>query len=205
MSEKALKIVMLISVIYLALGMCLGSCGALTDDSSADSSEKVPWADDISELNEQNEEDGQIEGSEQNDQNLSETSKEDEKKNLVSLVYSEGWNQSDNLNLAIAAVVINRVRNPDFPNSITDVIFQPNQFISVYTNTLVDYENIPVEERNQVESAVESALLGEDPTNGAFFYYEIKDINPDENVRIMTTYHCTEIDRFVFLRKYPYN
>lgn len=202
MSEKALKIVMLISVIYLALGMCLGSCGALTDDSSADSSEKVPWADDISELNE---EDGQIEGSEQNDQNLSETSKEDEKKNLVSLVYSEGWNQSDNLNLAIAAVVINRVRNPDFPNSITDVIFQPNQFISVYTNTLVDYENIPVEERNQVESAVESALLGEDPTNGAFFYYEIKDINPDENVRIMTTYHCTEIDRFVFLRKYPYN
>jgi len=205
MSEKALKIVMLISVIYLALGMCLGSCGALTDDSSADSSEKVPWADDISELNEQNEEDGQIEGSEQNDQNLSETSKEDEKKNLVSLVYSEGWNQSDNLNLAIAAVVINRVRNPDFPNSITDVIFQPNQFISVYTNTLVDYENIPVEERNQVESAVESALLGKDPTNGAFFYYEIKDINPDENVRIMTTYHCTEIDRFVFLRKYPYN
>ena len=169
MSEKALKIVMLISVIYLALGMCLGSCGALTDNSSADSSEKVPWADDISELNEQNEEDGQIEGSEQNDQNLSETSKEDEKKNLVSLVYSEGWNQSDNLNLAIAAVVINRVRNPDFPNSITDVIFQPNQFISVYTNTLVDYENIPVEERNQVESAVESALLGEDPTNGAFF------------------------------------
>ena len=205
MSEKALKIVMLISVIYLALGMCLGSCGALTDDSSADSSEKVPWADDISELNEQNEEDGQIEGSEQNDQSLSETSKEDEKKNLVSLVYSEGWNQSDNLNLAIAAVVINRVRNPDFPNSITDVIFQPNQFISVYTNTLVDYENIPVEERNQVESAVESALLGKDPTNGAFFYYEIKDINPDENVRIMTTYHCTEIDRFVFLRKYPYN
>ncbi len=205
MSEKALKIVMLISVIYLALGMCLGSCGALTDDSSADSSEKVPWADDISELNEQNEEDGQIEESEQNDQNLSETSKEDEKKNLVSLVYSEGWNQSDNLNLAIAAVVINRVRNPDFPNSITDVIFQPNQFISVYTNTLVDYENIPVEERNQVESAVESALLGKDPTNGAFFYYEIKDINPDENVRIMTTYHCTEIDRFVFLRKYPYN
>ena len=205
MSEKALKIVMLISVIYLALGMCLGSCGALTDDSSADSSEKVPWADDISELNEQNEEDGQIEESEQNDQNLSETSKEDEKKNLVSLVYSEGWNQSDNLNLAIAAVVINRVRNPDFPNSITDVIFQPNQFISVYTNTLVDYENIPVEERNQVESAVESALLGEDPTNGAFFYYEIKDINPDENVRIMTTYHYTEIDRFVFLRKYPYN
>lgn len=205
MSEKALKVVMLISVIYLALGMCLGSCGALTDDSSADSSEKVPWADDISELNEQNEEDGQIEGSEQNDQNLSETSKEDEKKNLVSLVYSEGWNQSDNLNLAIAAVVINRVRNPDFPNSITDVIFQPNQFISVYTNTLVDYENIPVEERNQVESAVESALLGKDPTNGAFFYYEIKDINPDENVRIMTTYHCTEIDRFVFLRKYPYN
>lgn len=205
MSEKALKIVMLISVIYLALGMCLGSCGALTDDSSADSSEKVPWADDISELNGQNEEDGQIEESEQNDQSLSETSKEDEKKNLVSLVYSEGWNQSDNLNLAIAAVVINRVRNPDFPNSITDVIFQPNQFISVYTNTLVDYENIPVEERNQVESAVESALLGEDPTNGAFFYYEIKDINPDENVRIMTTYHCTEIDRFVFLRKYPYN
>lgn len=205
MSEKALKIVMLISVIYLALGMCLGSCGALTDDSSADSSEKVPWADDISELNGQNEEDGQIEGSEQNDQSFSETSKEDEKKNLVSLVYSEGWNQSDNLNLAIAAVVINRVRNPDFPNSITDVIFQPNQFISVYTNTLVDYENIPVEERNQVESAVESALLGEDPTNGAFFYYEIKDINPDENVRIMTTYHCTEIDRFVFLRKYPYN
>ena len=205
MSEKALKIVMLISVIYLALGMCLGSCGALTDDSSADSSEKVPWADDISELNEQNEEDGQIEESEQNDQNLSETSKEDEKKNLVSLVYSEGWNQSENLNLAIAAVVINRVRNPDFPNSITDVIFQPNQFISVYTNTLVDYENIPVEERNQVESAVESALLGKDPTNGAFFYYEIKDINPDENVRIMTTYHCTEIDRFVFLRKYPYN
>lgn len=70
--------------------------------------------------------------------------------------------------VAVGAVVVNRVKDPRFPSSIRDVIYEPNQF---YTRGLQQHR-VPSEESRQAALA---ALRGEDPTGGALFFY-----NPDK-------------------------
>lgn len=208
MSEKALKIVFIVAIGYLALATVLGSCGA-NNKAAVNNDDLVPWAqakdneDEKDEQNAQDEQNEQLEQTEQNEQIVSEGNMEADMKDLVSLVYSEAENKSEKLNIAIAAVVINRVKSSGFPNSIKEVIYQPNQFISVCTNGLVSYENIPDDVRTQIENAVNSAMLGKDPTNGAFYYYSIKYGTQEDSKRIADNYHPTEIDGFFFLRELP--
>lgn len=47
---------------------------------------------------------------------------------LARLVYSEGGGESYETQLRIASVVMNRVEDPKFPNTIREVIYQKNQF-----------------------------------------------------------------------------
>lgn len=136
----------------------------------------------------------------QNTQNEQQT----EKKEFIRLVYSETKNASQNLNTAVAAVVMNRVTNPNFPNTISEVINQPCQFRSVYSGTLVEYDKIPENARKQVENAVDQALAGIDPTNRAYFYYIRAEKSTDENISIMTRIGNVEIDGWIFLKEYPY-
>lgn len=69
--------------------------------------------------------------------------------------------------VAVGAVVVNRVKDSRFPNTVREVIYQPNQF---YTAGLRKYPT-PSEESRRAAIA---ALRGEDPTRGALFFY-----NPD--------------------------
>ena len=61
---------------------------------------------------------------------------EDELDLLSRLIYSEGGTESYETKLKIGSVVMNRVSDPDFPDSIWEVIYQKNQF-SV-TTTKID-------------------------------------------------------------------
>lgn len=70
--------------------------------------------------------------------------------------------------VAVGAVVVNRVKDPRFPNTIHDVIFEPNQFTSVPS-----LPRFPVPSEESRRAAIE-ALRGRDPTGGALFFY-----NPD--------------------------
>lgn len=144
--------------------------------------------------------DDQNAGIEQNDK----PEQKNEKKEFIRLVYSETKNASQDLNVAVAAVVMNRVTNPNFPNTILDVIYQPSQFRSVYSETLVEYENIPEDARKQVENAVDQALAGIDPTNRAYFYYIRAEKSTDENISIITRIGNVQIDGWVFLKEFPY-
>ncbi|MFA5523480.1 MAG: spore cortex-lytic enzyme [Tissierellales bacterium] len=67
--------------------------------------------------------------------------------------------------VAVAAVVINRTRNPSFPNTIAGVIYQPLAFTAVadgQINLEPDAESI---------KAARDALNGWDPTYGCNYYW----------------------------------
>ena len=97
--------------------------------------------------------------------------KNKEKEMLAILVYSEAKDEPENAKVGIAAVVLNRKDNPNFPDSIEEVILQPNQFTSVEDGKLkYSADEIPEEDMEKCLAAVEAALDGEDPTDGALFY-----------------------------------
>lgn len=93
----------------------------------------------------------------------------DEQLNLLSkLIAAEARGESYEGQVAVAAVVLNRVQDERFPNSIEGVIYQKNAF-SVVKNGYI-YENATEESYK----AAKDALYGNDPTNDAIYFW-----NPD--------------------------
>lgn len=84
---------------------------------------------------------------------------------LARAVYSEARGEPFKGQVAIAAVILNRVNHPDFPNTISGVIYQPWAFTAVHDG---QFWLTPGEE---AYAAVKEALAGEDPSGGAVFYY----------------------------------
>lgn len=84
---------------------------------------------------------------------------------LARIIHAEARGESFEGQIAVGAVVLNRVENIDFPETIREVIFQPGQF------TAVDDGQIYLEPNNTSFKAAEAALNGQDPTNGALYYY----------------------------------
>ena len=72
--------------------------------------------------------------------------------------------------VAVAAVILNRVKSPSFPNSISGVIYQPGAFTAVSDGQI----NVPIAEGSTVYKACQDAMNGWDPTGGALYYF-----NPD--------------------------
>lgn len=88
----------------------------------------------------------------------------DDLKLLVCLVHAEAGNQSYEGKLAVANVVLNRVKSRNYPNTIKDVIYQSGQF-SVSTSGSLDkqlkkYEDYSSESQKLTIKAVKSALAG---------------------------------------------
>ena len=67
--------------------------------------------------------------------------------------------------VAVGAVVLNRVQHPSFPNSISGVVYQKGAF------TAVDDGQIDAEMYSSSMRAARDALNGWDPTGGAIYYY----------------------------------
>ena len=88
-----------------------------------------------------------------------------EKELLTRLVYAEARGESLEGQIAVAAVILNRVQSSRFPDTVWDVIHQPGQFTPVQNNTL------PQTASDTTVEAVNRALRGEDPTGGALFFY----------------------------------
>ena len=84
---------------------------------------------------------------------------------LAKCVYAEARGESYVGQVAIAAVVLNRVESPSFPNTIAGVIYQP------YAFTAVDDGQINLTPNSTVYKAAQDALNGWDPTYGAIYYY----------------------------------
>ena len=69
--------------------------------------------------------------------------------------------------VAVAAVILNRVRHPSFPNTISGVIYQPGAFTAVADGQI----NEPIEPNSTVYKACEDAMNGWDPSGGAIYYF----------------------------------
>ena len=69
--------------------------------------------------------------------------------------------------VAVAAVILNRVKHSSFPNSISGVIYQPGAFTAVSDGQI----NVPIAEGSTVYKACQDAMNGWDPTGGAIYYF----------------------------------
>ena len=72
--------------------------------------------------------------------------------------------------VAVGAVILNRVKHSSFPNTIAGVIYQSGAFTAVADGQI----NVPISEGSTVYKAARDAMNGWDPTNGAIYYF-----NPD--------------------------
>lgn len=87
---------------------------------------------------------------------------------LAKIVYAEARGEPYTGQVAIAAVVLNRVKSASFPNTIAGVIYQP------YAFTAVNDGQINLTPNNTAYKAAQDALNGWDPTYGCLFYYNPK-------------------------------
>ena len=84
---------------------------------------------------------------------------------LARLVYGEARGEPYKGQVAVAAVVLNRVKSSSFPNSISGVIYQSGAFDVVKDGQI----NLSPDET--AIKAARDAMNGWDPTGGCLFYY----------------------------------
>lgn len=69
--------------------------------------------------------------------------------------------------VAVAAVILNRVKSSKFPNTVAGVIYQSGAFTAVSDGQI----NVPIAQGSSVTKAAQDALNGWDPTGGAIYYF----------------------------------
>lgn len=86
--------------------------------------------------------------------------------NLLSrLVYAEARGEPYAGQVAVAAVVLNRVKNSSFPNTVAGVIYQAGAF------DVVSDGQINLTPNSTAKKAAQDALNGWDPSYGAIYYF----------------------------------
>ena len=84
---------------------------------------------------------------------------------LARLISAEARGEPYAGQVAVGAVVLNRVEHPSFPNTIAEVIYQPGAF-----SCLLDGQwDEPV--ADSAYAAARDALNGADPSGGAIYYF----------------------------------
>ncbi|WP_405114034.1 spore cortex-lytic enzyme [Paenibacillus sp. FSL K6-1217] len=87
---------------------------------------------------------------------------------MANAVYGESRGEPFEGQVAVAAVILNRVKSPSFPNTPSGVIFQPGAFTAVADG------QIYLEPNEQARKAVQQALSGWDPSGGCIYYFNPK-------------------------------
>ncbi len=105
--------------------------------------------------------------------------------NKTDISYAAGGNRASDLQLmaraingeargepyegqvAVGAVILNRVKNSQFPNTIAGVIYEKGAFTAVSDGQI----NVPIKEGSTVLKAAQDAMNGWDPTNGCIYYF----------------------------------
>ena len=84
---------------------------------------------------------------------------------LARLISAEARGEPYSGQVAVGAVVLNRMKHPSFPNTMSGVIYQSNAFTCVSDGQF----NQPVED--SCYQAARDALNGWDPSGGAIYYF----------------------------------
>lgn len=84
---------------------------------------------------------------------------------LARVIGAEARGESYTGQVAVGAVVLNRVKHPSFPDTIGGVVYQSGAFSCVYDS------NWSVAPNATAKKAAQDAINGWDPTGGAIYYY----------------------------------
>lgn len=84
---------------------------------------------------------------------------------LAKCIYAEARGESYTGQVAVGAVILNRVKSSSFPNTISGVIYQKGAF------TAVSDGQINLEPDDTAINAATDAMNGWDPTYGCLYYY----------------------------------
>lgn len=101
-----------------------------------------------------------------NSNNTSSSSSNNSNLNLLShLIYGEARGEPYSGQVAVGAVIMNRVKSSSFPNTIAGVIYQSGAF------TAVSDGQINLTPNDTAKKAAQDALNGWDPSYGAIYYF----------------------------------
>lgn len=87
---------------------------------------------------------------------------------LARLVYAESRGEPYTGQVAVASVVLNRVKSSSFPNSVAGVIYQSGAF------SVVNDGQINLTPNATAKKAAQDAINGWDPSYGAIYYFNPK-------------------------------
>ena len=110
---------------------------------------------------------------------------------MANAVYGESRGEPYIGQVAVAAVILNRVNSASFPDSISGVIFEPRAFTAVADGQIWLTPN------EQAKKAVIDAINGWDPTGEAIYYF-----NPDTATSgwIWTRPQIKQIGKHIFCK-----
>ncbi len=110
---------------------------------------------------------------------------------LAKVISAEARGESYEGQVAVGAVILNRVEHPSFPNTISGVVYQPGAF------TCMTDGNINQAVEDSAYRAAQDAINGWDPSGGAIYYY-----NPakTKNQWIKSRPQVTTIGKHVFCK-----
>ena len=84
---------------------------------------------------------------------------------LAKTIYAEGRGEPYTGQVAIGAVIMNRIRSASFPNTVSGVVYQKHAF------TAVTDGQINLTPNETAMRAAKDAINGWDPSGGALYYY----------------------------------
>lgn len=90
---------------------------------------------------------------------------------LAQMIHAEARGEPYIGQVAVGAVIINRLKSPQFPNTMYGVLFQPKAFQPISNRTFFR------EPDEKAYRAAHEALMGHDPTNGAVFFFNPRQSN----------------------------
>ncbi|WP_425388099.1 spore cortex-lytic enzyme [Ectobacillus panaciterrae] len=110
---------------------------------------------------------------------------------MANAVYGESRGEPYIGQVAVAAVILNRVSSPSFPKTVAGVIFEPRAFTAVADGQIYLTPN------ETAKKAVLDAINGWDPTGNAIYYF-----NPDTATSgwIWSRPQIKKIGRHIFCR-----
>ncbi len=110
---------------------------------------------------------------------------------MANAVYGEARGEPYTGQVAVAAVILNRVNSASFPNTVSGVIFEPRAFTAVADGQIWLTPNETAKE------AVLDAINGWDPTGSALYYF-----NPDTATSgwIWTRPQIKQIGKHIFCK-----
>lgn len=84
---------------------------------------------------------------------------------LARIISAEARGESYTGQVAVGAVILNRIEHPSFPDTLSGVIYEPGAFTAITDGQF----NQPV--ADSAYKAAKDALNGWDPSGGAIYYY----------------------------------